>query len=44
VNASFTGTTNTVYVTLAIGGDSGATSGTANIFGTAPSVTAATSH
>ncbi|MFZ3328855.1 MAG: hypothetical protein WA231_24625, partial [Methylocella sp.] len=42
--ASLTGTENTVYVTLAIGGDSGATSVTANIFGTAPSVTAEISH
>ncbi len=31
VHASFTGTTNTVYVTLAIGGDSGATSVKASI-------------
>jgi YVTN family beta-propeller protein len=32
VGASFTGTQNTVYLTLAIGGDSGATSVTAKIF------------
>jgi hypothetical protein len=32
VSASFTGTQNTVYVTLTIGGDSGATSVTAQIF------------
>jgi YVTN family beta-propeller protein len=43
VSASFTGTQNTVYVTLTIGGDSGATSVTAQISGTA-SVTAGISH
>jgi hypothetical protein len=32
VGASFTGTQNPVYVTLTIGGDSGATSVTAKIF------------
>ena len=42
--ATLTGTKNTVYVTLIIGGDSGATSVTADIFGTAPSVTAEISH
>jgi hypothetical protein len=31
VGASFTGTQNTVYLTLTIGGDSGATSVTATI-------------
>ena len=47
VGASFTGTQNPVYVTLALGGDSsgdsGATSVTAQIFGTS-SVTAKISH
>jgi YVTN family beta-propeller protein len=49
-HASLTGTQNTVYVTLAIGGgsfsnsNSGATSVTAAIFGTAPSVKAAMSR
>jgi YVTN family beta-propeller protein len=44
VSASFTGTQNAVYVTLAIGGDSGATSVTAMISGAAPSVKAAMSR
>ncbi len=42
--ASFTGTTNPAYVTLTVGGGSGATSVTAKIFGTSPAVTAAKFH
>ncbi|MGC2221285.1 MAG: hypothetical protein WA624_02420, partial [Methylocella sp.] len=42
--ANLTGTTNTVYVTLTIGGDSGATSVTATISGAAASVKAAMSR
>lgn len=43
-NASLTGTTSPVPVTLTIGSSSGATSVTAQISGTAPSVTAAKFH
>ncbi len=43
-NASLTGTTNPVPVTLTIGSNSGATSVTAKIFGTTPAVTAAKFH
>jgi len=42
--ANLTGTTNPVQVMLTIGGDSGTTSVTASIFGTAPSVKAAMSR